>query len=201
MQCMSGWHSIYAMFRGGLQEGSSPSCWISRFKPAMSWPAIFWRALSPAAFARAASALVSAHSSATWTQYLYSAHPLEQSSHQLALPQAKLCVPWHGPRQRLCHLGTHLDIAMTVHLIANSLKHSQHQAAVTKKSGSVADTASACPYRLCGGRANSIFSAASLQWYDIYRSQMQRQNDVPEASSARGAWPPSHALLFAAQSL
>lgn len=34
----------------------------------MSWPAIFWRVLSPAAFARAASALVSAHSSATCNQ-------------------------------------------------------------------------------------------------------------------------------------
>ena len=43
----------------------APSCWISRFRPAMSWPATFWRALSPAAFARAASARVSAHSSAT----------------------------------------------------------------------------------------------------------------------------------------
>lgn len=43
-----------------------PSCWISRFRPAISCPAIFWRALSPTALARPASALVKAHSSATW---------------------------------------------------------------------------------------------------------------------------------------
>lgn len=60
-----GVRGILQLLAGFLQQGGPPSCCISRFRPAMSCPAIFWRALSPAALARAASALVSAHSSAT----------------------------------------------------------------------------------------------------------------------------------------